>query len=304
MSGRAFCMHGDKGTVAAQQSAPTAQQVVNVSSVKQTSPFRYPGGKTWLVPAVLDWVGGLAQRPKSLVDPFTGGGSVPLAVLRAGLVDRLVLGERDSDVSSVWQCILSSQNAALCHRIERFPISRENVMIELLRPAASNADRAFQVLLRNRTSHGGILASGSSLLVAGERGRGVASRWYPQTLVNRLHVLSALRSMIDFFEIDAFVLVERYIRRQDVVFFIDPPYTAGAGKRAGRRLYRFNELDHARLFTIMSNAAGPFLMTYDDCPEVMQMAIDHGFQVARVPMKSTHHVRKFELLISNRPVRT
>lgn len=40
-------------------------------------------------------------------------------------------------------------------------------------------------------------------------------------------------------------------------------------------------------------------MTYDDCPEVIEMANRHSFQIERVPMKNTHHDKKYELLISN-----
>jgi DNA adenine methylase len=186
----------------------------------------------------------------------------------------------------------------LCKRINNFSISRENVLRELERPATSNLDRAFQTLLRNRTSRGGIL-TGSNLLVRGENGRGVASRWYPETLVRRLNVLRTLQPFIEFFEMDAFDLIERYLDRDDVAFFIDPPYTAGNGKRAGNRLYKHNELDHPALLKLLGRATGLVLMTYDDCPEVIEMANRHGFQIERVPMKNTHHEKKYELLISN-----
>ncbi len=134
----------------------------------------------------------------------------------------------------------------------------------------------------------------------GENGRGVASRWYPETLVKRLRALDSLRSSIDFIEGDAFELIERFLGRTDIAFFIDPPYTAGNGKRAGRRLYKHSELDHPALFELLSRAAGLVLMTYDDCQEVVEMANSHGFQVERVPMKNTHNENKYELLISNR----
>ena len=35
-----------------EHASPERRRVVNVASVKQRSPFRYPGGKTWLVPEV------------------------------------------------------------------------------------------------------------------------------------------------------------------------------------------------------------------------------------------------------------
>jgi DNA adenine methylase len=133
----------------------------------------------------------------------------------------------------------------------------------------------------------------------GENGRGVASRWYPETLVKRIQALGYLRPAIDFIEGDAFDLIRRYLDRRDVVFFIDPPYTAGNGKRAGSRLYKHSHLDHPALFDLLARAVGLVLMTYDDCPEVVEMANRHGFQIERIPMKNTHHVKKYELLISN-----
>jgi DNA adenine methylase len=178
-------------------------------------------------------------------------------------------------------------------------MSRDNVVRELSRSPKTVVDHAFQVLLKNRTFRGGILAPGASLMKIGENGRGVASRWYPETLVKRLRTLGSLSAAIDFIEGDAFVLINRYLARKEVAFFIDPPYTAGNGKRAGRRLYKHNELDHAALFDLLSRASGLVLMTYDDCPEVVEMANQHSFQIERVPMKNTHHEKKYELLISN-----
>jgi DNA adenine methylase len=51
--------------------------------------------------------------------------------------------------------------------------------------------------------------------------------------------------------------------RSEAVFFLDPPYTAG-GKNAGKRLYRYNEIDHDELFQRAANLRGDFLMTYDN----------------------------------------
>jgi len=55
-------------------------QVVNVASVPQRSPFRYPGGKTWLVPYINRWLASLNFRPAEFVEPFCGGAIVGLNV--------------------------------------------------------------------------------------------------------------------------------------------------------------------------------------------------------------------------------
>ena len=43
------------------------QAPVNVASVPQRSPFRYPGGKTWFVPAFRRWMQKQSKSPEVLV---------------------------------------------------------------------------------------------------------------------------------------------------------------------------------------------------------------------------------------------
>ncbi len=42
---------------------PITDIVVNVAMVPMRSPFRYPGGKTWLVPRIREWLGSLPKQP-------------------------------------------------------------------------------------------------------------------------------------------------------------------------------------------------------------------------------------------------
>ena len=51
----------------------TSNKPVNVASVPQRSPFRYPSGKTWLVPYIRDWLRHNKTRPARLIEPFAGG---------------------------------------------------------------------------------------------------------------------------------------------------------------------------------------------------------------------------------------
>jgi DNA adenine methylase len=92
-------------------------------------------------------------------------------------------------------------------------------------------------------------------------------------------------------------VIEQHLNRPDVVFFIDPPYTAGSGKRAGHRLYEHSELDHERLFELAEAIEGRFLMTYENNEDIRTMAASHGFLSCSVAMKSAHHTKMTELLI-------
>ena len=61
--------------------------VVNVASVPQRSPFRYPGGKTWLVPRIRQWLTSLPTKPARFIEPFAGGAIVGLTVAFEQLAD-------------------------------------------------------------------------------------------------------------------------------------------------------------------------------------------------------------------------
>jgi DNA adenine methylase len=272
------------------------KKIINVASVPQRSPFRYPGGKTWLVPYVRTWLRSLPVRPSLFCEPFAGGGIVGLTVAFEMLADRVLLIELDSDVAAVWKAILGGDAQWLADRIMEFTVSVEAVKAEIAKTPLTLREKAFRTILRNRVLHGGILAPGSSFTKYGENGKGIASRWYPTTLRRRILAIADVRERIEFIEGDGLSVLRQRQRDINSVFFIDPPYTA-AGKRAGIRLYQHNELDHDLLFRITADLAGDFLMTYDNAKGVIAMAKEHGFDTELVPMKSTHHAEMMELLI-------
>src|SRR5262245_25814262 len=154
---------------------PAAQKVVNVASVPHRSPFRYPGGKTWLVPRVRQWLRSLPRRPAVLVEPFAGGAIVGLTAAFEELADRIVLVELDEDVVAAWQTIFSDDNEWLAQRVLSFPLTEENVRAEIAATPSSTRERGFRILLKNRVNRGGILAPGATLLRSGENGKGLKS---------------------------------------------------------------------------------------------------------------------------------
>lgn len=275
---------------------PNVRKIVNVASVPQRSPFRYPGGKTWLIPQIRRWFDSFTKKPKLLVEPFAGGGIVGLTVAFEGLAEQVLLVELDEEVASVWQVLLSGDAGWLADRIVKFEMTHEAVARELSKTDGSVREIAFKTLLRNRTSHGGIMAPGAGLIKYGESGKGIASRWYPHTLAKRIRDISKIRDRIRLVWGDGLNVMSAHAEEPDTVFFIDPPYTA-AGKKAGTRLYTYNELDHEALFTLAERLRGDFLMTYDNAEGVRAMATRHGFDTVAIPMKNTHHTEMDELLV-------
>ncbi|MCI0603730.1 DNA adenine methylase [bacterium] len=269
--------------------------IVNVASVRKLSPFRYPGGKTWLVPEVRAWLRQLPFRPVKFIEPFAGGAIVALTAVFENLVDHAVLCECDEQVAALWQLVFSD-GEWLADKILSFEMNRQNVE-EALAKNATLRDRGFRTLILNRVHRGGILAPGASMMKDGENGKGLASRWYPATLAKRILEICHHRERFTFVKGDAFPVLLQYGKACNNAFFVDPPYTIG-GKRAGSRLYLHNQIDHDLLFRLLSKVKGKFLATYDDAPEVEALSRKYGFSVRKVLMKNTHHQRQFELLIT------
>lgn len=275
-------------------------KVVNVASVPQRSPFRYPGGKTWLVPRVRQWVGSLSSKPQKFIEPFAGGAITGLTVAFENLADSIILMEKDEQVAAVWQTIINTDGGAewLANEIINFKLNLETAKDLMSARSTSTRKIALKTIIQNRISHGGILADGAGFLKNGENGKGILSRWYPETLKRRILDISKIRKRIKFTRGDGFQAIKKYLYNPDVVFFIDPPYTASK-KKAGTRLYKYHDLNHEKLFELMSKINGDFLMTYDDADEVRSLALKHRFETRLVAMNNTHHATMSELLIGH-----
>jgi DNA adenine methylase len=218
---------------------------------------------------------------------------VSLTAVAEGRVREALMVELDEDVAAVWETILSEDAPWLADRIINFTVTPSSVESVLGGNPTTVREKAFAVFLKNRVSHGGILAHGAGLLRNGENGKGLLSRWYPQTLRNRILDIQDYKDRLNFIHGDGFRVLRENVHRSDVIFFIDPPYTV-----AGKRLYRYSDVDHSELFKIAADLRGAFLITYDNADEIKKLALKHGFQTAAIPMKGTHHAEKTELVIS------
>lgn len=265
---------------------------VNVSSIPQRSPFRYPGGKTWLVPYVRRWLLARSRRPARLVEPFAGGAIISLTAAFEALAGQVLFSEMDGGVAAVWKVVLNGRAEWLAKEIERFDLNEKRVRAVLGRAATTVPELAFQTLLRNRVQRGGIMAVGAGLVKTGEANRGLAARWYPETLARRIREINTQKERLVFTQGDGLALIAEHAEDQETVFYVDPPYTVAA-----KRLYTCWQVDHEALFAQMQRVRGDFLMSYDNTAEVRELAARFGFVTRPVAMKNTHHEEMTELLI-------
>jgi DNA adenine methylase len=127
------------------------ERIVNVASVPQRSPFRYPGGKTWLVPHLRQWLKSLPVQPSVFIEPFAGGGIISLTAAAEGLAEHVIMVEVDDEVAAVWQTILDGGGKWLAEEIACFDLTMENAEAVLAKAPATVKEKAFQTILKNRT---------------------------------------------------------------------------------------------------------------------------------------------------------
>ncbi len=268
-------------------------KVVNVASVPQRSPFRFPGGKTWLIPIVRKW---LKQDKylKELCEPFAGGGIVSLTAAFENLAENITMIEIDDEIAAVWEVIINGNYKWLSDKIYNFELTTENVNREFKKPNKTIEDIAFCTILKNRIFHGGIITKGSGLVKKGENGKGIKSRWYPKTLRDRINAIGHIKQKIAFKTGDAFKIIDQKKDEKETSFFVDPPYT-----KAGKRLYTHFDINHDNLFALVSRLKGRFMITYDDCDEIRDLAKKYNLDYRTIPMKTTHHIEKKEIIISD-----
>lgn len=231
----------------------------NAARVPCYSPWRYPGGKSWFVPAARRWL--RSTRPTHLAGVFAGGAQVELAAAIEGLVDRVTLIELDAGVCASWRAILED------------PIGTARLLRECDGPGDVNRiDVRLDALMRNRTNFGGIIAPG-----AGRQRThyGRPARWYPETLARRIEMIGAVADRIELVEGSAFDVLPAL--DADTAVFADPPYVA-----AGARLYEHGTIDHGALVELLAAHTGPVVATWDDHELVRSAAVRCGLDLGLV----------------------
>lgn len=210
------------------------------------------------------------------------------------LADKVVMVELDQEVAAVWEVIINDDHTWLADTIFSFDLTPENADLILNKSDKTIKEQAFSTILKNRIFHGGIITKGSGLLKKGENGKGIKSRWYPKTLRDRIVSIGYVKSKMEFITGDAFDALEQVKQEENTYAFIDPPYTV-----AGKRLYTYYKIDHDALFALTAKLKGKYMLTYDDTPEIRSLAQKYHLDFRTIPMKTTHHIQKNEMIISD-----
>ena len=121
------------------------QKPVNVASVPMRSPFRYAGGKTWLVPYIRKWLRPYGGKI-NFIEPFAGGGITSLTVAFENLAKNILMIEKDEDVAAVWRTIFGHEYKWLVDKIVSFEVTSQTANEIFVQKPESLKDDQFSQL--------------------------------------------------------------------------------------------------------------------------------------------------------------
>lgn len=261
------------------------------------TPFRYPGGKAFLADVLdqrLGSVGGL----KTYAEPFAGGAGAAIELLARGAVERLVLNDFDRRIFSAWHSILFRTDEFIDRiRSTKVTIDLWHRLHQIVEENASDGDRfelGFATFFLNRTNRSGVIMGAGPIGGYEQKGKwAIDARWYPETMIKRIHWLGDRRDNISLHNKDGLSFLKSYPAKNSssTFFFIDPPYV-----QAGAKLYlnAMSDLKHRDLANYLTSnqKIKNWLVTYDDSPLVLDAY--KTATIKRFPVRYSLHKKRME----------
>lgn len=270
------------------------------------TPLRYPGGKAKLGPYLSTVLRFNRMFDRHLVEPFAGGAGAALFLLMRGHVKTIHLNDIDPAVASFWRAVLRHTDR-FARRIESVPLTveewRQQRLIYTTR--RGGFDLGFAFFFLNRTNRSGIMNGG---VIGGQQQTGkwgMDARFNRKGLAERVRTIGSMRRLITVSSDDALDLLSglessRRSEPSKLFVYLDPPYF-----KKGRELYTnfYVAEDHAVIARKLRKVRWPWLLTYDDCPEIRALYSEYQMRESELSYSAREVRRGRELVLFGPGVR-
>lgn len=242
--------------------------------MKFNSPLRYPGGKGKTADFFAELFRSNNLVGGTYVEPYVGGGSVALHLLFEGLVDKIVINDKDRSLYAFWYSALYFTDE-LCHLIKETPITVDNWRIQKeIQSSKEDVDLltlGFSTFYLNRTNRSGIIKGGIIGGINQMGNYGIDARYNKENLIKRIQKIAQYTNQIKLFNLDAVQLVkeQKQILPTNTLFYFDPPYYV---KGKGLYMNYYCDNDHRDIrdeITLIDNQK--WIVTYDYVPFIAKL---------------------------------
>lgn len=259
--------------------------------------IRYPGGKWNHRHFIIEQLKPYLKPGIQYREPFFGGGGIGLELLQAGLLSSMWINDKDAGVAALWTSVIRYPDDIkklvmnFLPTRQAFDLFKNQLTTNKIAPTGRRelVSRGFRKLALHQMSFSGLgEMSGGPLTDIG-------SRWSPEYICKKIDgirrdlssvsVLGGACSCLDFDEM---------ILGDDSLLYLDPPYY-----EQGPSLYKhaFSTVDHERLARLLRKRTSPWLLSYDDCPQIRSLYQWALVKTVPVNYSITGASRRSELLI-------
>jgi DNA adenine methylase len=272
-------------------------EFVRQAGEKEGSSFlRYPGGKWNHRKHIIENLKPYLKRGIQYRELFFGGGGIGLQLLQDGLLSSMWINDRDAGIAALWTSVIRYPDE-LKKLVMRFVPTRKAFGVfkeELLVLNSVPTERkelvsfGFRKLALHQMSYSGLGETGGPLAE-------IDSRWSQKHICNKVDSIHR-----DFASVSLHGKAcschdfERMILGDGSVLYLDPPYY-----KQGAALYKhaLSAQDHARLARLLQDRKSPWLLSYDDCPEIRALYQWALVETVPVNYSITGASKRSELLI-------
>jgi DNA adenine methylase len=246
-----------------------------------TSLLRYPGGKVKVARDLLRYI---PEDQALFVEPFCGGAAVALAVAERDPNTMIYLSDIDPQIAYLWWAVSDGHADALAVRYQEWTAIMERnrkrgyvnrKAVEEFRrlqglTGADPMEMAWAALFLNRTSFSG---KEFTTPIGGWKQENRTARNQIDAEWRSDHVVESLYACEKLLEGRCRVTCQSWYETimehtRGAFVYLDPPYY-----QRGNTMFRygFTTDDHIKLAVVLRKYKNPWLLSYDDCPEVRHM---------------------------------
>ncbi|ELB1513230.1 DNA adenine methylase [Vibrio sp. Vb2354] len=232
------------------------------------SPLRYPGGKSKLTAYIVETLKLNGLEGGTYVEPFAGGCAIAWYLLLEGHVNKVWINDLDPAIHSFWYSVLYRTDE-LCSLIQETEVTIEewHKQKNIYANEKDVLRLGFSTFFLNRTNRSGIIKAG---VIGGLDQTGnylLDCRYQKDTLISKIRAIAERVDDIHLTNLDATHFIDEYLSSIDgaCLVNIDPPYYV-KGKGLYQNFYEHD--DHYRLYESVKRIKHPWIVTYDDTPEI------------------------------------
>lgn len=236
--------------------------------MKLSSNLRYPGGKSKMLPAIMEHLEPLLINSKHYIEPFVGGGSVMLHVAANYPELTIFINDKNYGVASFWSIVTGTNDDKINQLLSLIDQKPTVELHAKLREDNSNDPVmcAYKMLFFNKCNFSGIETSGPIGGTKQESKYKIDCRYNAAKIkqgikdINQVTRGRVITSNVDIN--NCFILWN-----SDYPTYLDPPYF-----QKGSELYvnYMEQLEHEKMAKRLSSRAN-WLLSYDDCSEIRSL---------------------------------